>query len=165
MTFALIVVGSLVCLVLTLSLAAGAKTAREERRGWRLRFTASDVRYEEKKDGDGWCGIFIEAIPRGHGIHGLRLKSATGWQSSPAWAANRKEEIVARVKKEWPGIHYYEGDEAQEPPPDAKPYLVMQSSVQNLGTEPERHLGGGVRTSQSRTTSATTRSALVKALK
>ena len=108
MTIALIIFGSLVLLVVAFQVASHAKRAQEEQRGWRLRFSADEARYEEKKEDGLWAGIVIETVRRGHGIHGLRLRSDSRWLSYPAWAADRKSEIISRLKEECAGFKFYE---------------------------------------------------------
>lgn len=121
MIVVLILIGSIPLVAIASLVASKVKNAREEARGWRLRFVSGGCRYEEKNECAAWIGIEIEGIFCGHVVRDLRFKSPTSWEKYPAWAAQRRTEIVTRVRKEYRVGRCYDWDELYQPPKSGRP--------------------------------------------
>ena len=121
MIVVLILVVAIALVALASLVDSKRKKAREEARGWRLRFVATGCRYEEKIEGAAWVGIEIQGIFCGHGIIDLRFASPTSWEKYPSWATQRRSQIVARVTKEYLVGRCYDWDEPYLPPKSGRP--------------------------------------------
>lgn len=85
---------------ITISIQRASRDERDESRGWRTRWASGALRYEEKL-GDRWEGIEIETVGRSYATTGIRFRSCEHWRQYPAWASNRRDEIVARVTEDF----------------------------------------------------------------
>ena len=83
------------------------KDDREDKRGWRVRFTSNAYRYDQIVDGQ-WRHIDFDVIrnDEGYGICGIIIKSRASWIAYPEWAQLRRDEIVDRVKGELPQFRF-----------------------------------------------------------
>lgn len=80
-------------------------------RGWRVGHQGRDrMYYEEWRDG-GWQRIDIDGeMLTGRAHHVIYFPSPESWRRLPAWACDRQEEIIARIKSEFrePDYEYSE---------------------------------------------------------
>jgi hypothetical protein len=79
---------------------------------WRVGHTGRDqMFYEERRDG-AWQRIVIDGeMLMGVAHHVIYFRPAESWTTYPAWAADRREEIIARIKREFCAPDYeYSGD-------------------------------------------------------
>lgn len=86
-------------------------TQTEGGRGWRVGHQGRDrMYYEEWREG-GWQRIDIDGeMLTGRAHHVIYFPSPETWRSLPAWACDRREEIIARTKSEFrePDYEYFE---------------------------------------------------------
>ena len=94
-------------LVAALLLQSWRIKIRNDRRGWRMRcVTAGRWAYEEKKE-EGWVGIpFEELGDFRESPHIIGVPEPEAWRRFPVWAAERREEIISRVRTELAPPHY-----------------------------------------------------------
>ena len=98
------------------------KIALEERRGWRVVIAQDGLRYEEKKEGVLRSILF----PREDfepGVWYCRFPSEAQWRSAPHSFWGRQQEIIARVRAEFPDVAY--ADEMPIQPPEPTPGRVI----------------------------------------
>ena len=90
-----------------------------KKRGWRVGHQGRDMMYyEELRDG-AWERIEISGeMLMGRAHHVIYFASSDAWQRYPAWARNRREEIIGRVTSEFrePDYEYYGVDDRATPP-------------------------------------------------
>jgi len=89
-------------------------------RGWRLGHLGRDrMYYEEWRDG-AWQRLDIEGeMLVGEAHHAVYLAAPDRWQHYPAWARERREEIVSRIRSEFREPGYVYGGELSGIPPSA----------------------------------------------
>jgi hypothetical protein len=96
-----LVLGFGVLVALTLGIAGEDKRSQEVQRGWRLRCVLAGHWVYEEKRGDSWVSITFEEISDyREPPHIIDLRRAERWAEFPAWALQRREEIISRVKTE-----------------------------------------------------------------
>jgi hypothetical protein len=101
---------------------------RDERRGWRMRSVKKgEWAYEEKKAG-AWAGIpFIElAEPEKKSPHVIGIPRTATWETFPAWASTRRDEIISRIKSELKAPEYLFNEPDNAPPPLAADAPVVE---------------------------------------
>ena len=88
-------------------------------RTWRVGHRGRDMMYyEEWRDGT-WERLDIDGeMLTGRAHHVIFFRSPGDWRNGPAWARDRRDEIIARIKSEFrePDYEYYEAA-APDPAP------------------------------------------------
>jgi hypothetical protein len=72
--------------------------------------------YEERVDGE-WQRLSISGeMLMGRAHHAIYFASVSQWNAYPAWARDRRDEIIARIKSEFraPDYEYYEPERASD---------------------------------------------------
>ena len=102
--YAAVVVAVLVVIVV---FAAHRRNRRDLARGWRLRRGGRDqFCYQELIDG-GWASITIDGeMLGGRTRHVIYMPTTEAWGRLPAWARDRRAEIIARIQTECPEPDY-----------------------------------------------------------
>ena len=102
--FAAAVVALLVVIVVV---AARRRNRRDLKRGWRFRPAGRDqFCYQELIDGQ-WTSITIDgSLLSGRPRHVIYMPTIEAWGQLPAWARNRRAEIIARIKTQCPEPEY-----------------------------------------------------------
>lgn len=93
-------------------------TAQASARGWRVGHRGRDQLFYEDLRGGGWQRIEIDGeMLLGEPHHAVYLASPERWQRYPAWARDRRDEIVARLRSELkePG-YVFQGETAPAAP-------------------------------------------------
>jgi hypothetical protein len=101
LTLALSVVAAFALLRLGFLLWTRHVSAKNDRRGWRLRLvTPGRWAYEEKRDGE-WEGIPFEEITEIiEAPFVIIAPSVDTWRTFPSWAFGRRMEILGRVRSD-----------------------------------------------------------------
>lgn len=89
--------------------AAGGEATN---RGWRVGHQGRDGMYYEEFRNGTWHRIAIDGeMLMGRAHHVIYFSSPEQWQKYPAWAAGRRDEIIARIKSEFttPDYEYFGG--------------------------------------------------------
>jgi hypothetical protein len=92
--------------------SVAANGANDDRRGWRVGHRGRDMMFYEEKMKGTWQRIDIDGeMLLGRAHHVIYFPSAERWQSYPAWARHRRDEIMARIKSEFrePDYEYEDG--------------------------------------------------------
>ena len=90
-------------------------------RDWRVGHRGRDqMYYEEVRDG-AWQRIEVQGeMLTGPAHHVIYFASVADWQRYPAWARDRRDAIIARIKSEFrePDYEYYGGGSGAAPQVD-----------------------------------------------
>jgi hypothetical protein len=77
---------------------AGEATPGEESRGWRVGHRGRDMMFYEERVAGGWQRLDLDGeMLTGRAHHVIYFASAESWRSYPAWARDRRDEIIGRV--------------------------------------------------------------------
>jgi hypothetical protein len=100
------------------------KELRENRRGWRLWVQPPFFRYLERDSSGKWSSLDFKAHweYEGHGcqLRSIQIPSAANWFTSPECAVARREQILARLREEYPaGVDFSQEEPNQAPEPTA----------------------------------------------
>jgi hypothetical protein len=90
-------------------------------RTWRVGHRGRDMMYYEEWQDGAWARLDIDGeMLTGRAHHMIWFRSAEDWQNGPAWARDRRDEIIARIKSEFrePDYEYF-GAAAPHPAPAA----------------------------------------------
>lgn len=81
-------------------------------KGWRVGHRGRDVMYYEERIDGAWQRLDIDGeMLLGRAHHVIYFASEETWQTYPAWARHRREEIIARIKSEFrPPDYEYHSD-------------------------------------------------------
>ena len=81
-------------------------------RDWRVGHRGRDGMYYEERGAAGWRRIEIDGeMLMGRTHHVIYFASPDRWRRYPAWARDRRDEIIARIKSEFrPPDYEYSGD-------------------------------------------------------
>jgi hypothetical protein len=92
--------------------AVGPKPGAETARNWRVGHQGRDEMYYEEHIPGGWQRLRISGeMLTGRAHHVIYFASPQAWLDYPAWARDRREEIIARIKSEFRAPDYeYQGD-------------------------------------------------------
>jgi hypothetical protein len=117
-----ILIGLTVLAAFSWSEQGRTKVALEEQRGWRVVITQEGLRYEEKKDG-ALCSIVFPREDIEPGVWYCRFPSEAQWHAGPHSFLHRQQEIIAKVRAEFPEVAY--ADEMPIQPPEPTPGRVI----------------------------------------
>lgn len=86
---------------------------------WQVGHTGRDAMYYEEFHDGAWQRIEIQGeMLMGRAHHVIYFASSQRWQEYPAWARDRRGEIIARVKSQFhPPDYEYQEDTSLTPPP------------------------------------------------
>jgi hypothetical protein len=71
-------------------------------RGWRVGHVGRDQMYYEERHDGAWQRIDLSGeMLTGRAHHVIYFRSPERWQEYPTWARHRREEIIARIKREF----------------------------------------------------------------
>lgn len=82
----------------------------EDARGWRVGHQGRDRMYYEERHDGSWRRIDIDGeMLIGPAHHVIYFATPSVWQKYPAWARDRRVEIIARITSEFrpPQYEYY----------------------------------------------------------
>lgn len=98
-------------------------SASERSRGWRVGHQGRDRMYYEELRNGRWERLDIDGeMLMGRAHHVIYFASGAQWLRYPAWARDRRAEIIARVTSEFREPDYeYHGLEPDPPPGSAAP--------------------------------------------
>ncbi len=104
---------------ISLVTAVSHRRAEEERRGWRIRCeVAGRWAYQEKIAG-AWSGLTFEEVGDYRELpHVIDVRDSLRWAALPAWAQEKRQQILSRIASELRPPHYHlkemsEGDLAR----------------------------------------------------
>ena len=81
-----------------------------EQRGWRVGHQGRDRMYYEERRNGSWERLDLDGeMLMGPAHHVIYFASAERWQTYPAWARDRRDEIIARITSEFrePDYEYH----------------------------------------------------------
>lgn len=79
----------------------------DRQRGWRVGHQGRDQMYYEELHGGSWKRLEVQGeMLLGPAHHVIYFASPTEWQRYPAWAQNRRDEIIARIMSAFPAPDY-----------------------------------------------------------
>ncbi|MBV6522455.1 MAG: hypothetical protein MNPFHGCM_02603 [Gemmatimonadaceae bacterium] len=124
----------------------------DERRGWRVGHQGRDRMYYEELHGRRWERIDIdgELLVGVAAHHVIYFETPTRWLAYPAWARDRRDEIVARITNEFrPPDYEYDGLTAPPVAPtdaaapegasrEALPTSTVPADAESKGASPGR---------------------------
>lgn len=101
----------------------GASASPDDARGWRVGHRGRDQMFYEERHGWTWDRIEISGeMLMGPAHHVIYFATPSQWLQYPAWARDRRDEIIARIKSEFrPPDYEYHGDQPGSAPPAARP--------------------------------------------
>jgi len=105
---ALLVILFVLFAAISLVTAFSHRRSEEERRGWRIRCeVAGRWAYEEKIDGT-WSGFtFDELGDYRESPYVIDVRDSARWEACPAWARERRQQILARIASQLRPPHYH----------------------------------------------------------
>jgi hypothetical protein len=93
-----------------------ATEKKESQRGWRVgHFGRDSMFYDELVDGS-WQRLQIDGeMLTGRAHHIIYFATEAEWMNYPAWAQNRRDEIISRIKSEFrePDYEYWRPETTQ----------------------------------------------------
>mgnify|MGYP003625448111 CR=1 FL=1 len=113
-TALVILLGLVVLATYSWSEQSRTKLELEENRGWRVVFTQDGLRYEEKKN-DVWHAVLFPREDFEPGVWYCRFPSDSQWHSAPEIFSGRRQEIITRVRVEFPDVSYANEIPVQSP--------------------------------------------------
>ena len=94
----------------------------DERRGWRVGHQGRDRMYYEELRGGVWERIDVDGkMLMGRAHHVIYFASPERWRAYPAWARDRRDEIIARITSEFREPDYEYNDRGGVPAPTKTP--------------------------------------------
>lgn len=108
-------------------------------RGWRVGHRGRDALYYEERHGLGWRRIEIDGeMLMGRAHHVIYFASPHRWRHYPAWARDRRDEIIARVQSALRPPDYEYGEVGGDPPaagarPPSPPAATARQRAALLG--------------------------------
>lgn len=123
-TWITFICGGIVAVGVTLTVWSKIRETRVNQRGWRVSLGIDAIRYQEKFDGSNWQSISIKPELKGRegSVSGALVRSADSWKSAyPEWARHRRDEIVARLRSEFPRMSVTELPNHPAEPASPKP--------------------------------------------
>lgn len=118
--------------------ATGATSSGATARGWRVGHQGRDLMYyEEWRDG-GWQRLELSGeMLMGPAHHAIYFASPEAWRQFPAWARDRRDEIIARIKSEFraPDYEYYGDTNSATTPAPAATVEVATASLRPVAPD------------------------------